>query len=81
MDSKHGHAVLVTIFKAITFAPLIVVGLIILITFGLALLDAWSWLSYQLHEYRAERRIDDALAHSVENGMVDNRVLENGMIK
>lgn len=82
MAYEHDHAILfIRFLKAITFAPLTVVGLLILLASGLALLDAWSWLSYQLHEYRARRRNDDALAQSVENGMVENRMVESGMIE
>lgn len=81
MASEHNTAVLdVTFFKAITFAPLIMVGVLILLASWLTILDALAWLLNSLHDYRARRGIDDALAQNMENGMVENRVVGNGMI-
>lgn len=78
MASEHDSAVhLVNFFNAIIFAPSCVVGLLVLLAFWLAILDAFSWLSYKFHEYRARRRIDDALAPDRENGMVENHDIEN----
>lgn len=82
MASEHDSAVLNSVSEAIIFAPFIVVGVLILLASALAILEAWSWLSYKFHEYRARRVIDDALAQNMENGMVENgmysRIVPNG---
>ena len=66
-------------FRALIFAPLIVVGLLVLLASWLAILSFFSWLSSKFQEYRARRRIDNALAPSKENDMVETRHVENGM--
>ena len=81
MPSEHDSSVaLVTFFRAFTSGPLIVVGVIILLASWLKILDALAWLSTKIAEYRARRSAENALARSMENGMVENRVVENGMI-
>ena len=80
MASEHDSPVHVSIwFRAIIFAPLIVVGLLVLLASWLAILSLFSWLSSNFQEYRARRRIDDALAPPEENGMVETRHVEKGM--
>ena len=80
MASEHDPPVHVSSsFRAIIFAPLIVVGLLVLLASWLAILSLFSWLSSHFQEYRARRRIDDALAPTEENGMVETRHVENGM--
>ena len=89
MASEHDSDVPNDFFKFFTFGPLIVVGLLILLASLLTILDALSWLSNKLREYRARRGTDDALAQNMENGMVENRVesrvenrvVEDGMIE
>lgn len=68
---------LINVSNAIIFAPLIVVGVLVLLASWLKILDLWSWLSDKVEEYRARRGNDDAHAPNVENGMVENRVVEN----
>ena len=80
MASDHDSPAHVSIsFRAIVFAPLIVVGLLVLLASWLAILSLFSWLSSKFQEYRARRRIDDALAPIEENDMVETRHVENGM--
>lgn len=85
MASEHDADVPNNFFKSITFAPLIVVGLLILLASSLTILDLLSWLSNKLRRYRARRGTDDALAQNMENGMVEtrveNRVVEDGTIE
>ncbi len=86
MASEHDADGPTNIFKAIVFAPLIVFGLLILLLFWLAILDASSWLSNKLREYRARRGTDDTSAQNMESGMVESRAVEsqaveNGMIE
>lgn len=79
MASEHDSPVHVRIsFRALIFAPLIVVGLLVLLASWLAILSLFSWLSSKIQEYRARRRIDDALARTEENDMVETRHVENG---
>ena len=81
MASEYDTAILhVTFFKAITFAPLIVVSLLVLLASWLAILGALAWLMSLFHEYRAVRGIDNALAQNMENGMAENRVVGNGSL-
>ncbi|KAL9066269.1 MAG: hypothetical protein Q9161_007645 [Pseudevernia consocians] len=80
MASEHDSDVPNDFFKFFTFGPLIVVGLLILLASLLTILDALSWLSNKLREYRARRGTDDALAQNMENGMVENRV-ENRVVE
>lgn len=78
MASEHDFAVLlITVFKAIIFAPLVVVGLLILLASWLAFLDALSWSLYQIHEYRARRAINDAVAQNMDDSMVENGMIES----
>ena len=80
MASEHDSSVHVSsLFRVIIFAPLIVVGLLVLLACWLAILNLFSWLSSNFQEYRARRRIDDALAPTEENGMVETRHVEKGM--
>lgn len=81
MPSEQDSSVaLVTFFGAFTSGPLTAVGVIILLASWLKILDALAWLSTKIAEYRARRSAENALARSMENGMVENRVVENGMI-
>ncbi|KAM0805274.1 hypothetical protein BDR22DRAFT_884814 [Usnea florida] len=78
MASEHDSPVHVSsLFRVIIFAPLIVVGLLVLLASWLAILNLFSWLSSNFQEYRAQRRIDDDLAPTEENGMVETRHVEN----
>ena len=80
MASEHDSPVHVSsLVRAIVFAPLIVVGLLVLLASWFAILSLFSWLSSSFQEYRARRRIDDAFAPTEENGMVETRHVENGM--
>ena len=80
MASEHDSPVHVsTWFRAIIFAPLIVVGLLVLLASWLAVLSLFSWLSAKFQEYRARRRTDDALTPPEENGMVETRHVARGM--
>ena len=81
MPSEQDSSVaLVTFFGAFTSGPLTVVGVIILLASWLKILDVLAWLFTKIAEYRARRSAENALARSMENGMVENRVVENGMI-
>ena len=81
MPSEQDSTVpLVTFFRALTSGPLLVVGVVILLALWLKFLDALAWLSTKLAEYRARRSAQNTLAQSMENGMVENRVVDNGMI-
>ena len=80
MASEHDSPVQVSnLFRVIIFAPLIVVGLLVLLASWLAILSLFSWLSSNFQEYRARRRIDDALAPTEEIGIVETRHVEKGM--
>ena len=86
MASEHDADGPTNLFKAIVFAPLIVVGLLLLLLFWLTILDATSWLSNKLRDYRARRDTDDTPAQDMESGMVESReaesqAVENGMIE
>ena len=72
--------ILATFFRALTFGPLIAVSVIILLATLLKILDALSSLSFRIAEDRARRGIDVIIAQSMENGMVQNQVVESGMI-
>lgn len=74
MASEHDSPDLITFFDATIFVPVIVV--VVLILLAVWLLDAWSWLSYKVHEYRARRRMDATLAENVENAIVENGTIE-----
>lgn len=77
MASEQDSAVsFITVFEAITFAPLVVVGLLILLAAWLAILEAFSWLLYKLHEYRARRAVGHALAQNMDNGRVENGIVK-----
>ncbi len=86
MGSEHDADGPTNLFKAIVFAPLIVVGLLILLLFWLTILDASSWLSNKFRECRARRGTDDTPAQNMESGMIESRAVEsqaveNGMIE
>ena len=76
----------VAFFRAMSFGPLIVVGVVIVIASWLKILDALSWLLHNLHEYRARRSAEIVLAPNLESGIVEDHVVEdhvveNGMIE
>lgn len=82
MVSEHDSATLASsVFKAIVFAPLVVVGVLILLASWMAILEAWSWLLYKFHQYRARRAIDGAAARNMDSGMAENGMPENGILK
>ncbi|CAF9932150.1 MAG: hypothetical protein ALECFALPRED_005225 [Alectoria fallacina] len=73
MASEQDSAVrFITVFEAITFAPLVMVGLLILLAAWLAILEAFSWFWYKLHEYRARQALGHALAQNMDNGSVES---------
>ena len=81
MSSKqHSAVILVTFFRALTFGPLIAISVIILLASLLKILDALSSLSSRIAEDRARRTIDMTIARSMENGMVQTHVVENGRV-
>ena len=71
----------VTVFKPMIFASLIVVGLIITLACVLKILDSLSWLSGEFHAYRARRAVSNALAQNIESFVMENRVVEDGVIE
>lgn len=64
------------LFSAIIFGPLIMVGLLVLLAFWLAMLEAYSWLSRRIQEWRARRGIAHTRAPSTGNVMVENGMIE-----
>lgn len=79
-SQQHSAIILVAFFRALTFGPLIAVSLIILLASLLKILDALSSLSSRIAEDRARQAIDMTIARSMENGMVQNHVAENGRV-
>ena len=79
-SQQHSAIILVAFFRALTFGPLIVVSVIILLASLLRILDALSSLSSRIAEHRARQAIDMTIASSMENGMVQNHVVENGRV-
>ena len=71
---------IVTVFRALTFGPLIAVSVIILLASLLKILDVLSSLSSRIAEDRAGRRIEIEVAQGMEDGLIRNRVVENGTI-
>ena len=82
MSPEHEFTTFVAaFFRAMSFGPLIVVGVVIVFAFWLKILDALSWLLHNFHEYRARRSAENVLAPDLANGIVEDHVVENGMIE
>ena len=79
-SQQHSAIILVAFFRALTFGPLIAVSVIILLACLLRILDALSSLSSRIAEDRARQAIDMTIARSMEDGMVQNHVVDNGRV-
>ena len=79
-SQQHSAIILVAFFRALTFGPLIVVSVIILLASLLKILDVLSSLCSRIAEDRARQAIDMTIARSMENGTVQNHVVENGRV-
>ena len=77
MSPEHKFTtIVVAFFKAMSFGPLIVVGVVIVLASWLKILDALSWFLHSFHEYRARRSAEIILVPDLENGIVENGMIE-----